>query len=125
MDIKKQIAYWKQGAEEDIDVSQVLIDKRKWRHALFFAHLALEKMLKATIVHTTKDIPPKIHNLVRLAHLTNLNFTDEQLNFFRLFNVYNIEGRYPDEFPVPISNEVARREMDAAREMIDWLKAKL
>ncbi len=42
IDIQKQIDYWRNGAVEDYDVAKSLIDQRKIRHGLFFAHLALE-----------------------------------------------------------------------------------
>ncbi len=124
MDVKKQIAYWHDGAAEDIEAAQVLIEKRKLRHGLFFAHLALEKMLKAHVVHATQDIPPRIHNLVRLAQLSGLALTTEQKDFLRQFNIYNLEGRYPDEFPVPIGEGIAQQAIASAREMLKWLKVK-
>ncbi len=46
MDVSKQIDYWKTGAEEDFAAAQSLPEKGHFRHSLFFAHLALEKMLK-------------------------------------------------------------------------------
>lgn len=47
INIEKQIAHWRNGAEEDWSVAQELIERGRVRHGLFFAHLALEKMLKA------------------------------------------------------------------------------
>ena len=66
-DIGKQIAYWRDGAAEDWRVAQDLIKRRKVRHGLFFAHLALEKLLKALVCRRTQDLAPRIHSLVRLA----------------------------------------------------------
>ncbi len=49
IDIQKQIKYWQHGAVEDWDVAENLVDQQKVRHGLFFAHLALEKILKAHV----------------------------------------------------------------------------
>ena len=61
------------------------------------AHLVLEKLCKA---HWVKDNaenhPPKIHNLVRLVEQTKLILPEEDLDFLRKMNDFQIEGRYPD-----------------------------
>lgn len=44
---QEYIAYWKTAAEKDWEVVQNLFDKANYPHALFFAHLVLEKLLKA------------------------------------------------------------------------------
>src|SRR5258708_26601622 len=65
--------------------------------ALFFAHLVIEKLLKA---HWIKDNPgnhpPKIHNLVSLADKITYSFTDNELVFMGRLNDFQLEGRYPD-----------------------------
>jgi len=78
MNIEKQIEYWKESSDEDFAAAQSLLEKGHFRHSLFFAHLALEKMLKAHVTKRIKDIPPRIHNLVRLAEIANLNLDQEQ-----------------------------------------------
>jgi len=52
---------------EDWEVGKELIVGRRFRHGLFFIHLALEKILKAHVCRNTVDIAPPIHNLARLA----------------------------------------------------------
>ncbi len=49
IDIEKQIAYWRDGSIEDWQVAQELISNGRIRHGLFFAHLSLEKLLKAHV----------------------------------------------------------------------------
>ncbi|MEN8127119.1 MAG: HEPN domain-containing protein [Planctomycetota bacterium] len=58
VDIQKQIIYWSSGAEEDIAVAEELIGNKRYRHGLFFAHLALEKILKAHICKKTNELAP-------------------------------------------------------------------
>jgi HEPN domain-containing protein len=86
---QEYIEYWKTAAEKDWEVVQNLFDKANYPHALFFAHLVLEKLLKA-------HYPPRIHNLVRLASQTQLSFPANDLLFLDKMNDYQMEGRYPD-----------------------------
>ncbi len=53
IDIEKQVAYWRHGAEEDWEVAHQLFDRGYIRHSLFFVHLALEKALKAHVCRHT------------------------------------------------------------------------
>jgi HEPN domain-containing protein len=123
MDIQKQIDYWRKGAEEELEVAELLLEKRRFRHSMFLAHLALEKMLKAHGTRVTRDVPPRIHNLVRLAELAMLKLTVDQLRTLRIMNSYQLEGRYPEEAALEIPEEVARRDFESAKEMLAWLRA--
>ena len=80
MNVEKQIAYWRTGSGVDFEVAGELVAKRRLRHGLFFAHLAVEKMLKAHVVKTTNNHPPKIHNLVRLCELAELTVPSDVRN---------------------------------------------
>jgi HEPN domain-containing protein len=85
------------AAEKDWEVVQNLFDKANYPHALFFAHLVLEKLLKAHFVKDNPSVsPPRIHNLVRLASQTQLAFPAGDLLFLDKINDYQMEGRYPD-----------------------------
>jgi len=97
MTIGEHIDYWIKSSNDDFEVFNVLINSKKYLHAMFFAHLILEKLLKA---HWIKDninsVPPKSHNLVLLLRQTNLDFTDEQMSLLAVMNDFQIEARYPD-----------------------------
>ncbi len=59
-------------------------------------HLVLEKILKALFVQNSADLlPPKTHNLVKLAEHSKIPLTDEQKFFLDEVNDFNIEVRYP------------------------------
>jgi len=92
---------------------------------MFFAHLAIEKMLKAHVTRETKDVPPRIHNLVRLAKLAQLNLDPDQFEFLREFNLYQMEGRYPDDKPVSIDLGLTQKEILRAERILVWLKTQL
>jgi len=125
MDISKQIDYWKTGGKEDFSAAESLLEKGHLRHSLFFVHLALEKLLKAHVSKKTNDIPPRIHNLIRLAEMTGLKLTAEQTEFLREFGVYQLEGRYPDSEQILIDLDIGRDEIAKAKEMLEWLTSQL
>lgn len=121
IDIQKQIDHWRRGAAEDWQVALDLVNLERTRHSLFFAHLALEKTLKAHVCRATKDIAPRTHSLLRLAEIAKLNLSQEQLAFLARFDRYQIEGRYPDALPSAPDLETTRQELEKADEILKWI----
>ena len=70
-------------AKKDWRALQNMYKSRDYLHALFFAHLVLEKLCKA---HWVKDnvsnTPPKIHNIITLIDKTKLQISEDDRNFF-------------------------------------------
>ncbi len=58
IDIEKQVVYWRDGAHEDWEMAEDLVARGKTRYGLFFAHLALEKALKAHVCRVTLQLAP-------------------------------------------------------------------
>lgn len=125
IDVQKQIDYWQTSSNEDFAAAESLLEKGHLRHCLFFAHLAIEKMLKAHVTRQINDIPPRIHNLVRLAEIAKLKLDSEQEEFLREFSIYQLEGRYPDFEQVSVDSGLAQDEISRAKEMLIWLKSQL
>jgi HEPN domain-containing protein len=98
IDINKQIAFWRRGAEEDLPVGIRLVREGSIRHGLFFVHLAFEKILKAHVCRHTGDLAPRTHNLARLLELSGISCSKNDVPFIVDMNRYNVEGRYPDSF---------------------------
>jgi len=96
VNIEKHILCWRDSSAEDWEAANQLIDSGKIRHGLYFVHLMLEKALKAHVCKTTRDIAPRIHNLVKLAELSGLPFEQMQIDSLAEINPFNIEGRYPE-----------------------------
>jgi HEPN domain-containing protein len=125
INIDKQIAYWRQGACEDWEVAQELVDRGRIRHGLFFAHLALEKMLKAHVCKQTRDLAPRTHDLIDLAKLTGLDFGEQYLYAMGEINRFNVEGRYPGFLPASPTQAQARCYVQQAQEILLWLTNQL
>ncbi len=125
MDIRKQIQYWIKGGEEDLDAACSLLEKKHFRHALFFAHLALEKVIKARVTEVTKDVPPRIHDLLRLSDMAKISLSKKQKEFLARFQKYSIEGRYPDVNPPSPTIQETEIAIEDVREFIQWLRNRL
>ena len=124
MDVTRLVAYWQSGSAEDFAAARALLEKRHTRHALFLAHLALEKLLKAHVTRARNEIPPRIHDLLRLAEFAQLPLTANQRVFLGVFQKHCLAGRYPDLGPAP---SVAEGEdgLRQAEEMLTWLTHRL
>lgn len=75
---EEHIAYWLQQADYDWESVTVLFNQKRYIHALFFAHLTLEKLCKARWVKDNEqNIPPKTHNLLYLLSQTQIRTTED------------------------------------------------
>lgn len=121
VDIAKQVAFWRESAKEDWDVARHLVDNGRTRHGLFFAHLALEKIIKAIICKKSQDIAPRIHNLSRLSVLASLAPDNDKMEFLAEMNAFHIEGRYPESLTKPPAKEEALDILIKAERVFQWL----
>jgi HEPN domain-containing protein len=125
LDVDGQINYWRRGSEEDWEVAVKLVTDGKSRHGLFFAHLALEKAIKALVCRHTRDVPPRIHSLTRLAELAGLAPDDRQANVLADMNQFSLEGRYPEFFTPEPSPQEATEYLTRSQEVLTWLTQQL
>ena len=116
LDLAKQIAYWRSGATEALDTADFLLAGGRSNFALFFAHLALEKMLKALVVERSHEMAPKTHDLLLLARRAELALPAELALVLGQFQVYCMAGRYPDVDPAGIDRRLAELELTRAQE---------
>lgn len=93
----EHIDFWLTQAEDDWAAVDILFKGRKYLHALFFAHLVIEKICKALwIKHNEGNVPPRTHNLILLLSSTPIELSDEKSEFMLNLNRFQLEGRYPD-----------------------------
>lgn len=121
MDVQKQINYWRDGSEKALRSIPTLIEGKFWAEALFWMHLAVEKALKAHVSKKTQDIPPYIHNLVRLADISGLALSAKQVELCAELNKYQRLARYPDEAVLEPDDVVAQSLLDKGMELQKWL----
>ena len=125
LNIGKQIEYWINSAKSDLDTAELLIRESRYSHGLFFCHLTIEKGLKAHVVKTTGEIPPKSHNLIYLLELADIEIDESDEDFLGILMKYQLEGRYPDYNPVIPTEEKANEYLNKTKEMLIWIERKL
>ena len=89
------IQFWLDTAQNDQNNALTSYANKHYDWAFFQWHLAIEKLLKGIIAKSSHDIP-HIHDLVKLASLTNLSIPSNILNNLEEINTYNINARYDD-----------------------------
>lgn len=129
MDLHKHIEYWISSAEHDLGTAESLFAAGKYDWCLFVGHLVLEKALKALYVKDNANrLPPKTHNLVKLAEKTTLPLNMDKKVFLDEVNDFNIETRYPEykqEFYKICTREYAEEYFEKIKEQYRWIKSLL
>jgi len=93
----EHIKYWLESARHDLESAEAIFNSGRYDWCLYVGHLALEKLIKAVYVkNNDNNLPPKNHNLVRLAELSGILLNDEQKYYLDRVNDFNIQTRYPD-----------------------------
>lgn len=123
----EHINYWVESAEHDLETSETLFHAKKYDWALFIGHLVIEKLLKAIFVKNNENkIPPKLHNLVRLAELSHIEIDDNKKILLDKINDFNLEVRYPEyknELYKTCTKEFAEENIRYIKELYQWLKS--
>jgi HEPN domain-containing protein len=128
LNIENIKSYWIIEADEALNVSDHLFEKKDYSYALFFGHLAVEKILKSLYVENKKEHAPPIHNLHRLANLTGISLDEDKSEKLILISSFNIEARYPDikrSFREKCTKEFTLKQIRIIKEIYKWLKAKI
>jgi HEPN domain-containing protein len=100
----------------------------RYLYVLFSCQQAIEKTLKALVTAKTKELPPRIHNLLKLAEIIGVELNEEDKLFLEKMSYYYLETRYPEEL-IKISRQVkrnlAKKYFDKTKEIVRWLRQKI
>lgn len=126
---EEHINYWLNSADHDLESSESLFHAGKYSWSLFIGHIVIEKGLKALFVSRSDNkIPPKIHNLVKLAEILEIPLNESQKMLLDEINDFNIEARYPEfknEFYKTCTRDFAENYLQKIRELYQWLKSRI
>jgi len=129
MDIKEHARFWLDSAEHDWDTAQSLFSANKYDWCLFVGHLVLEKTLKALFIQDNNNqLPPKTHNLIKLARHTKIKLTEEQEILLDEINDFNLEARYPqykNEFYKKCTKEFCENYFYKIDELMKWQQSQI
>ncbi|MFZ2362398.1 MAG: HEPN domain-containing protein [Anaerolineae bacterium] len=129
MNIQEHVNYWLDSANNDLGAAEQLLSSGRYDWCLFIGHLVTEKTLKAFFVYRNDNkIPPKTHNLLKLAQASDLPLTEDQELFLDEVNDFNLEVRYPEyrsEFYRLCTREFAESYFTRIKEFVAWLKSQI
>jgi len=128
MDVDKVKEFWVEEAYEALLVARHLYEKGDNSYALFFGHLAVEKALKAIYVLRKREQAPYVHNLLRLAEIVDLSFSEERREQLIRITGFNLETRYPDEkrsFSKKCTPACTEDQLREIEEVFQWLMSRL
>ena len=126
--MEKDVKYWIDLSKYDIDTAKAMLDSGRYLYVLFTCQQSIEKMLKALVVKNTKSFPPKVHDLVRLVKLAEVDVESEQKEFLAKLNYYYLETRYPSELSEiskQIKKDIAIHFYNNTKKILKWLKSKV
>lgn len=125
-DVERVRDYWLIEAEEALQVADHLVEKKDYSYALFFGHLAVEKILKALHAVRVQAHPPRSHNLLHLAERCAVKLSAEQELALAKITTFNMTARYPGEkraFRNLATAEFTQEQMQKIKEIYQWLRS--
>ncbi|OGL78688.1 hypothetical protein A3J43_03195 [Candidatus Uhrbacteria bacterium RIFCSPHIGHO2_12_FULL_54_23] len=123
---------WVDFAKEDLKAAEALIiapeSFRSYQLSVLHCHQAVEKILKAVLVEQGKEVL-KIHDLARLALLTEMKLPHEHDDFIRELDPHYTPPRYPD---LPsrgrsfhYNEPAARSYLERTKQLFVWIEQQL
>lgn len=115
---------WSDRARYDLETARVMLASGRYLYVVFCCQQAVEKALKAVIVRKTGALPPRVHNLLRLAEAAGAQPDQEQNRFLGELSAYYIQSRYPEEIGIgdsSISRELAEDVMKNTEQVVRWV----
>jgi HEPN domain-containing protein len=119
---------WAAQSLYDIETAKAMLDAGRYLYVLFCCQQAVEKMLKALIAKRTRELPPRLHNLMRLAEVASLTIPEDTAHLFRRLTDFYIASRYPEELEAAtwnVDSSQVQQTYVATEEVLRWLSAVL
>ena len=119
---------WVDQALYDLETARAMLASGRYLYVLFCCQQATEKALKAVIVRRTGELPPRLHNLLRLAEAAAVRLDPEQGKFLGELSGYYIQSRYPEEIKAAgsaVSQELADDVHGKTEQTVQWVLSML
>jgi HEPN domain-containing protein len=123
--IKEQ---WRILAQNDIELAEVVLDRKNWPYVVFFCQQALEKLTKGLHLFFLGTDPPRIHKIDEIVRLFANKLpepvSDSRYELFSKLSKFYLEGRYPDinqELKFQVDENVAKSFFSQTKEAFEWL----
>ena len=117
---------WWEQSRRDLRAAEHLLQGGFEPQAVAFAHLAVEKALKAVVRGLTSETPPVTHNLIELARRTGAEWPAEMVETLDHLSGFDISLLYePDALfrrRLPDRDGDARQAVADGRAIVDWIR---
>ena len=83
-------------------------------------------MLKGLIVEKTRELPPRLHSLPRLAEAAGLAPDEVRADFLAVLSAYYVQSRYPEEIEASggqVTRQIASETLRKTTETLKWLES--
>jgi len=121
--MREEVRDWFDGALKDLEMARLSLGSMIYNWALFTAHQAVEKALKALIIAKRRRVPPKTHDLVELVDVAGMSLEKDLMTELSELSPYYSISRYPNAgLRRPwerISRETAERLVEAAEKLVE------
>ncbi|MCF8239785.1 MAG: HEPN domain-containing protein [Melioribacteraceae bacterium] len=95
----------------------------------FYWSFGFRETIKSDLCKKNESkIPPKLHNLVRLAKLALIEIDEERIVLLDKINDFNLEVRYPEyknELYKTCTKQFAEENKNHIKELYKWLKSRI
>ena len=125
-----KVEYWLELCDDDLKAAKAMLKSKNFLWTGFICHIIAEKALKAAIANTTNEVPPKTHDLPKLAGKTEI-FGDMSQSYKDLLNKLmplQIEARYPEykeKITALLTDDYCGKLLDETEGFLCWIKKKL
>ena len=128
LDKETLVKHWVESSDNDFNTMLILFDSKSYHWSLFIGHIVVEKLLKAFYVKEKGEYAPFTHNLYRLAELSGLDLTEEQVDSLYRITTFNLNARYDDykkEFYLMCTPEFTAEWINKIKSLRQWIKQML
>lgn len=119
---------WLRFAESDMASAEALHRSGEDLNAIFHLQQATEKTLKALYIKQNSALPPRLHDLHKLAKECRLALSPEQKLLLDDLTGSYTGSRYPEtwgKLPEDVAPDEAERLMTLTKDLLQWLKQQL
>lgn len=124
-----KVQYWVDLCDYDFKVAKSMLESKHYLYVGFMCHQVVEKGFKA-IIAELGEIPPKIHDLQKLATQGQVfdKLSEEQFVLLDILKPLNIEARYPEmkgKISQTLSFERCVELIKETEDLLCWIKQQL
>ena len=115
---------WMEQARYDLETARAMLASGRYLYVLFCCQQSVEKALKALIIGRSGELPPRIHNLPRLAQAAEIDMEATRMDFLAQLSAYYVQTRYPEELTSPdtsVTRGIAVEALQKTEEIQKWL----